>query len=663
MIRVDYNTTLKELLSAKLMSSETYYSLLSHYRSFSEFTNLADIKVVYNNLKKNNNFPNKSIEEIADIFKLINLSPYITLKELLDNGYISVRTYNVLRYNPTLEYTDNTIIAQIKKDFSNPSDLLKLRNFGKKSFFELNNVLSLIPDVSSTVVVEQNIGESNNDIDELIYEVINSSYDIAFSDENAYTLFIRKLYPTAEDIHHTILRDYSILFSIYREFDINGNTIIRQYFLDYIREVLQCFKEVETSHIGIYTVYAQSENELSQAISIFSFTDRYRYFLDDFKREYIRNYYISLCDTSISVRTKHFIDKFLPTFDDFLPYVDKDSVFILDKLSKFINRTSKTLVEIIDICSKVRDKFLEVEISENSIIRTNTLKEKYPYLIYKQREFVVNYQNKYKTLPHFYLLYQYLYAVCCSNDNKNRTIRIFCSHNGLIGLEKKNLDEIAKEHRLTRERIRQLSTFKEINKILSEYFPIDVSFYSELLNKQYFFSNDPEYHRIRKNQNLAFDFKTFGMLYCIYTGFEYINFKGVEIVYSNNLFKTNCLEKKLEAILYKSSMRIIQDERTDITTYISKSSKYFEEEKKLLFLVFEYLNIANIRFEGNSIVFKQNSIDVTTELAKILEKKGEPMFLQDLFIAFKSKYPKHKLETAEKLRPYIKKPLKAVGKQ
>ena len=46
-------------------------------------------------------------------------------------------------------------------------------------------------------------------------------------------------------IHHTILRDYSILFSIYREFDINGNTIIRQYFLDYIREVLQCFKEVE----------------------------------------------------------------------------------------------------------------------------------------------------------------------------------------------------------------------------------------------------------------------------------------------------------------------------------------------------------------------------------------------------------------------------------
>ena len=37
--------------------------------------------------------------------------------------------------------------------------------------------------------------------------------------------------------------------------------------------------------------------------------------------------------------------------------------------------------------------------------------------------------------------------------------------------------------------------------------------------------------------------------------------------------------------------------------------------------------------------------------------------IKDLFDAFKSKYPEHKLETAEKLRPYIRKPIKAIGKQ
>ena len=664
MIGIDFNTTLNELLSEKLISPVTYESLLLHYKSFSSSTKLKDVRVIYDRLEHNRSFDKKNLEEIANVFRIVDIKPNTTLRELLDKHYISVRIYNVLRYDSSLGYTDKTTIATIKKEFACPFYLLKLRNFGKKSFFELNNVLSLIPDVSSTVVVEQNMGENNNDIDEFIYEVINSSYGIAFSDENAYTLFIRKLYPTAEDIHHAILRDYSILFSIYREFDINENTIIRQYFLDYIREVLQCFKVVETSHIGIYTVYAQSENELSQDISNFSFTDRYRYFFDDFKREYIRNYYIYLYDTSISVRTKHFIDKFLPTFDKFLPYVDKNSVFILDELSKFINRTSKTLIEIIDICSKVRDKFLEVEATENSIIITDTLKEKFPYLVYKQREFVAEFQNKYGNLPYFYLLYQYLFAIC-QIDGKGdcRNIKLFCLYNGLFEDVGISLEKLAVKENLTRERIRQICIVGDICKAVKKSFFFDINNYPNFSTKLFILVNDVDYIAIKEQEKLVCPFRVFGLMLSIYADFRYINFRGLEFLVSNKLFKSKPIEKILESIICRSSLRQTKDDIVSIYEYIPKSSKYIQEKKEFLYYVLKQLIPSCVDLGEDIIVYKQNSIDVTTELAKILEDNGKPMFLQELFIEFKSKYPAHKYDTPERLRPCIKRPIKAIGKQ
>lgn len=668
MIGIDYNTTLNELLSEKLISPVTYESLLLHYKSFSGSTKLKDVRAVYERLEHNRSFDKKKLEEIANIFKIVDINPNTTLRELLDKHYISVRTYNVIRYNLSLKLglgrTDEPVISQVKTEFSNPLDLLNLRNFGKKSFFELNNVLSLIPDVPSTVVVKDNIGESNDDIDESVYEVINSAYGIALCDENAYTLFIKSLYPTAEEIHYAILSDYSRLFSIYREFDINGNTKIRQYFLDYIREVLQCFKEVETSHIGIYTVYVQSENELSQAISDFSFTDRYRYFLDDFKREYIFNYYISLYNTSISVRTKHFIDKFLPTFDDFLPYVDKDGVYVLDNLSKFVNRTSKTLIEIIDMCSKVRDKFLEIEASENSTIRTNTLKEKYPFLIYKQREFVAEYQNKYGDLPYFYLLYQYLYAIC-QVDGKGdaRNIKLFCLYNGLFEDIDISLEELAVKENLTRERIRQICIVRDIRKAVKKSFFLDFKNYSIFSTKLFILVNDVDYISIKEKEKLVCPFRAFGVMLSIYADFRYINFRGLEFLVSNKLFKSKPIEKILESIIYRSSLRHAKDDIVSIYEFIPKSSKYLQEKKEFLYYVLKQLIPSCIDLGEDFIVYKQNCIDVTTELAKILEENGKPMFLQELFIEFKSKYPNHKYDTPERLRSCIKRPIKAIGKQ
>lgn len=683
---VDKRKTLKELFQRGIISSKTYYSLL-RYKCYCSVTPLyiieRDLDKLYTShevleelksilgVKENIAFNTAETVSVFDHSAKKDISFNTTLKELFDNGYISVRSYNVLRFDASLEYTDDTTVAIIKRDFSNPSDLLKLRNFGKKSLFELTNVFHHINDVEISTkdqaITEEHTSTDNPAksviINDYVFSIITSSYVNAFSKECIFTSFIKSLYPTAKELHIKILNNYHILYSIYEEFDIAGNIKIRQYFISYIRNVIQNFLVVNSSNKDTYKIYVQAENELSNYTNFFSYTDRFKYFLDEFKKQTIIDFYKSQCNTFISIRSKHFLEKYLPAFENFLPCLDKSEGCLFHDLSRFICIKSKTLVEIAELCSKMRDEFHHVENNENHTLSLASLKCKFPYLIMKQREFVLDFLNQYGSLPHFYILYQYLYAICSSSGKENQRIKIFCSLCGLFDGVEKTLEEVATNSQLSRERVRQLSTGKEVRKELSVAFPIDIYEYLELSKKLYFYNDDPDYLMLKENQNLLFDFRSFAILFCLYSDHRYVNYKGYEILVSNKIFKTKPLEKILDNIIYRSTLRHPMDERVSVYEFISKNSKYLLEKKRLLYRALENIIPTYIELEEDHIVFKQNCIHVTTELVKILEEKGEVMFLQDLFIAFKSKYPGHKIDTAEKLRPYIKKPLKAIGKQ
>ena len=61
-----------------------------------------------------------------------------TIRDLFDNELISVRTYNGLRYEGYISIKD------IQEKHTDLTDLLKIRNFGKKSLYELTEVLKLV---------------------------------------------------------------------------------------------------------------------------------------------------------------------------------------------------------------------------------------------------------------------------------------------------------------------------------------------------------------------------------------------------------------------------------------------------------------------------------------------------------------------------------------
>lgn len=676
MRKLNYNTTLEDLLEYSLVSLKTYNSLLSHYKSLTSNTKLYDIYFLLDNLRNTNAINEDALAELENICSKIILPPYTTLKELLDNGYISVRSYNVLRFDASLGYSDETPISVIKREFSNPFELLKLRNFGKKSFVELSNVFSLLPiEDYSTVenktlfIEDSSIVEERKPINKLVLNIINAAYEDAFCDDNIYTLFIKAKYPTVEDIHFEVLNDYHNLFSFCEGFNIDGNKQIRQYILNYVRYVINKRPDINSLNISTYNIYAEVEEyvkveeNLNNNINYFLFVDRYKFLLDDFKKDYIYKCYLSLCDSTISIRTKHFIDKHLPSFEKFLPYLDKSNNCLLDELSKYICRTSKTLVEIIDLCSRIRDKFSKIEQYDNHALTLSSLKCQYPFLVMKQRDFVARFLNQYGKIPHFYLLYQYLNAICSSHNEESRGIRIYCQYYGLFDGIERSLDEIAIRKRLSRERIRQLSTIKEVRKVLKREFPIDINEYVNLLNKPIIYSNDIDFLQLKEIQNLNFDFRAFGIMFCIYADFRYINYRDFEIIISNRLFKSKPIEKILETIIYKATLRHPKDECVSIYEFIPKSSKYIVEKKELLYKALKTIIPSNIEFCDDIIIYKQNCIDVTSELVAILEENGKPMFLQELFTAFKQKYPEHKYDNPYKLRANIRKPIKAIGKQ
>jgi Fe2+ or Zn2+ uptake regulation protein len=68
--------------------------------------------------------------------------------------------------------------------------------------------------------------------------------------------------------------------------------------------------------------------------------------------------------------------------------------------------------------------------------------------------------------------------------------------------------------------------------------------------------------------------------------------------------------------------------------------------------------------EDEKLYLPQNYIDIAEELYDILDKKGEPMHVEDIFKEFKTRYPDHKFTDPLQIKSYLfkHKHIKAVGK-
>ena len=603
-----------------------------------------------------------------------------TIRDLFDNELISVRTYNGLRYEGYISIKD------IQEKHTDLTDLLKIRNFGKKSLYELTEVLKLVHNIKQENIDDLDFSKKFyikfGDLEKLttIENIICESFEANLNIELSSLSLIKETHLSGISLFYNLFSDYQYFFRVYPSLTYNENVEIRTILYSFLKSILDSLAQLDDScksnikqvyKSGLYnpnkiedynkfkkhlfSPLLELYNYIKDKVEYVSYIDKFTYFFKPLQKEFFENEY-RLALSKASVRTSNVANRYLSNIITVVGLLE-DPIHSLSNnknLPAIIScNKSRTNIELTQILLHLKDKFDEIFQLEESSIRMFSIKKDYPFLINSQRAFIQEFEQEFGYKPYFYILFNYLRVA--SNDD--RDIRILCKFFG-VSFPLQSLTDIANQENITTERVKQIVT-KGIIKV-PNIVKIDISKYEQIIDKQFFLCDDPDYLELIKRERLSCSFNAFGELLKIFAPFEVISFDSLEIIKSTNIFERKSLSKIIGHITKYNRERKAEDKVVPFTHFYPKIN---DSEKALLAVIINFLAIPNVCIYEDNLIFKQTYIDTKLEIIKILEEKGEPMFLNEIFEKFKRKYPGHKYNSANQLRASMKPPIKAIGKQ
>ena len=387
----------------------------------------------------------------------------------------------------------------------------------------------------------------------------------------------------------------------------------------------------------------------------FSYEQISKYFLSPIARDYLEKTYLAQLESSLSVRSKNFAAKFLPHFYDLIKYAEEP----LASYRSICPGQSmmKTLTELFQFNQKFKREFDRVSKLSDDEIQTEFLKRDYPYLVSRQRQFVFDFIKENNHAPLFFLMLQYLRL------SENKSNKIYCLLHGIFDGKKRTYYEIADAMNLSRERVRQIvyGTIEVQESALASNDGWD--YYNELFDLPFIYERTEGYVRLKEVEHLTADFEVFASLVKLKANFKAEDVEGHTILMNNkysDLKLTDCLDT-----LYS-----IIDAKYSADTYVPIDSVLFTVPEQLRPAMKELVKhitteIYKVQItEDEKLYLPQNYIDIAEELYDILDKKGEPMHVEDIFKEFKTRYPDHKFTDPLQIKSYLfkHKHIKAVGK-
>ena len=571
-----------------------------------------------------------------------------TIKELLEQGVISVRTFNCLH---TAGYETLGIILD---NIDSPVDLLKLPKFGRKSYTEVDYILNQMIREHMTSVPENKearfaaLGES-------IIGIITNAYNEVTAGDTEVKAYLQAAYPKPCDLHELVMGELDNMLVVVEEYTLSENLEIRHSYKKYIELVLGKMEYAQEAENEIYIEYKRKSLNLAIKMEDFSYEQIAKYFLSPIARDYLEKIYREKIESCLSVRSTNFAAKVLPHFSDLIKYAE-------EPLASYRNicpgqSMMKTLTELFQFNQKFKKEFDKFSKLTDDEIQTEFLKRDYPYLISRQRQFVFDFIKEKNHVPLFYLMLQYLRL------SESRSNKIYCLFHGIFDGRKRTLYEIADAMNLSRERVRQIvyGTIEVQESDLANNDGWD--FYNELFDLPFIYEKTEGYIRLREAEHLPDDFEVFASLINLKADFKAENVKDHTILLNNkysDLNFTDCLF---------TLFRII-DAKYSTDTYVPIDSVLFTVPEQLRPAIKELIKYITTEIykvqitENEKLYLPQNYIDVTEELYNILSKKGEPMHVEDIFKEFKTRYPDHKFTEPFQIKSYLfkHKHIKAVGK-
>ncbi|MCI5930194.1 MAG: hypothetical protein MRZ70_02490 [Prevotella sp.] len=571
-----------------------------------------------------------------------------TIKDLYDWGQISVRTAN------SLHHAGIETLGDVLNRIETPMDLLNIRNFGRKSYMEMELILNKMIRRHAEATL-QTKEERFAALGENLVKIIAEAYTAVTVGESGVRSYLQAAYPQPSDFHFLVMGDVDNMLAVVEDYSRDENLAIRHSYKQFIAIALAGMENAQQAENDVYAEYKRKSMDLAMRMEDFSYEQVAMYFLSPIAKNYLGKSYQEQVESSLSVRSKNFAAKFLPHFSDLIKYADEP----LASYRNICPRQSmkKTLTEIFQFNQKFRREFDRVSKLTDDEIQTEFLKRDYPYLISRQRQFVFDFIKENNHAPLFFLMLQYLRL------SENRSNKIYCLYHGIFDGKKRTLNEIADAMGLTRERCRQIVS-GTIDAQESEIATNDGwENYQELFGLPFVYERTEEYIRLRESEHLSENFEIFAAL---------LNLKGYFMV-ENVEGHTILVNKHVEGFSFSDCLDTlfsIVNAKYSVDTYVALDSILYAVPEQLkadmkALIRFVAKDIYKVQItEDGQLYLPQNYIDIAEELYDILAKRGEPTHVEEIFNEFKRRYPDHKYSEPLQIKSslYRHKHIRAIGK-
>lgn len=338
----------------------------------------------------------------------------------------------------------------------------------------------------------------------------------------------------------------------------------------------------------------------------------------------------------LSVRGRNTFNSMFKGYRDLLFFFDVSE----KDFKKEFSGKKKTADELYKFLIDFKRIYDQYSILDDSLIEQIIFKDKYPFLLTPELDFVKSKEHSLGRTPMLYVVKSFF------NSATDRHTCMFEEYYGITNNIPKTLDEIAEEYLYSRERVRQ---------ILSKYIvPQNIinigdecwQYYIDIL-PPVICENSPSFCQLVNEEELDTDFTAFTGLLCCTLGYD-------TLVFHNKVFLVHEGVKVEVRNAINAISSVFEEKYTADTRFnLSQVFQIHKPSSKSLYILLIKL-MYNINIQDDGIfVIPQGRISIEDEIIDILESYGEPLNIETIFGFFKEKYPEHKFNDPKCLRSYI----------
>lgn len=338
----------------------------------------------------------------------------------------------------------------------------------------------------------------------------------------------------------------------------------------------------------------------------------------------------------LSIRSKNKFNSEFEGYRDLFCFFDESEQ---EFKNRFAGKT-KTADELYEFLIDFKKIYDQYSILDDSLIEQILFKDKYPFLLTPELNFV---KNKELSLGRTPMLYVVKFFLSFSTDMHSC---MFKEYYGISNNQSKTLVEIAEEYLYSRERVRQIVSRYTVPHNIFCVGDERWQYYVDIL-PPVLCQNSPLFCQLVNEEELNTDFAAFSGLLCCTLGYE-------TFVSHNKYFlvRKDVKDEVRNAINAISSV-FEKKYASDTCFNLSKVFQIHKRQIKSLYILLIKL-MYNVDVPDNEMfVIPQGRISIEDEIIDVLESYGEPLTIEAIFDFFKEKYPEHKFNEPKSLRPYI----------